>query len=75
MFDNPLEILPFLFAIVALVVAVKAMNQIAELRKRLDRMEAAARRQARAATASPNVRAGHRAHLSRRRGRTAADRA
>ena len=44
MFDNPLEILPFLFGIVALVVAVKAMNQIAELRTRLDKMEATAAR-------------------------------
>lgn len=39
MFDNPIEILPFLFGIVALAVAVKAMNQIAELRSRLDAME------------------------------------
>jgi uncharacterized membrane protein len=42
MFDNPIEILPFLFAIVALGVAIKAMNQITELRTRLDRMEAQA---------------------------------
>src|SRR5688572_8424706 len=35
-------ILPFLFAIVAVIVAVKAMNEIGELRRRLDRMEAAA---------------------------------
>ena len=40
--DNPLEILPFLIAIVALIVAVKAMNQITELRSRLGKMEAAA---------------------------------
>ena len=31
-------ILPFLFAIVAVIVAVKAMNEIGELRRRLDRM-------------------------------------
>jgi uncharacterized membrane protein len=37
-------VLPFLFAIAALVVAIIAMNQIAELRKRLDQMEAAAAR-------------------------------
>ncbi|MBR1238024.1 DUF2339 domain-containing protein [Bradyrhizobium sp. AUGA SZCCT0182] len=35
-------ILPFLFAIVAVIVAVKAMNEIGDLRRRLDRMEAAA---------------------------------
>ena len=40
--DNPLEILPFLIAIVALIVAVKAMNQITELQSRLSKMEAAA---------------------------------
>src|SRR5437879_775461 len=42
MFDNPIEILPFLLAIIALGVAVKAMNEITELRSRLSRMEAAA---------------------------------
>ncbi|CAN7478251.1 DUF2339 domain-containing protein [Bradyrhizobium sp. LjRoot220] len=41
MFDE-IAILPFLFAIVAIIIAVKAMNQIAELRRRLDRMEATA---------------------------------
>ena len=41
MFDE-FAFLPFLFAIVALIVAVKAMNEIAELRRRLDKMEAAA---------------------------------
>ncbi|MBN8989603.1 MAG: DUF2339 domain-containing protein [Rhizobiales bacterium] len=42
MFDNPFEILPFLLAIIALGIAIKAMNRITELRSRLDRMEAAA---------------------------------
>ena len=42
MFDNPFDFLPFILAIVALGVAVKAMNQITELRSRLNRMEIAA---------------------------------
>lgn len=42
MFDNPFDFLPFILAIIALGVAVKAMNEITELRSRLNRMEMAA---------------------------------
>jgi len=42
MFDNPFDFLPFILAIIALGIAVKAMNEITELRSRLNRMEIAA---------------------------------
>jgi len=41
MFDE-IGILPFLFTVIAIIIAVKALNETAALRRRLDRMEAAA---------------------------------
>ena len=41
MFDD-IGFLPFLFTVIAIIIAVKALNETAELRRRLNRMEAAA---------------------------------
>lgn len=42
MFDNPFDFLPFIIALVAFIIAIKANSQIADLRARLDKMEATA---------------------------------
>ena len=55
MFDDPFVFFALAIAIVALIFARKAMNQVAELRQRLEAIEAArgGRRCRRASTAPP----------------------
>src|SRR5260221_7335754 len=40
MFDNPFDLIPIAIAVVAFIVARKALDQIAALRKRLEAIEA-----------------------------------